>query len=178
MELSGKTVGIIGVGNIGREVIRLLEPFECRILVNDILDQDEYCRIHGALSVTKECLFSESDIVSIHTPLTESTRHMVNKSSLSLMKKSAILINTARGPIVNESDLKAALVSGTLRGAGVDVYEEEPSHDLSLLQLPNLFCTPHIGGNSIEAVHAMGVSAIEGLKEFFSLYQAEDKSSA
>lgn len=176
-ELSGKTVGIIGVGNIGKEVIRLLRPFGCRILVNDILDQVEYYRTHELISVSKKDLFKESDVVSIHAPLNKDTRHMINREALSLMKESAILINTARGSIVNESDLKAALIQGSIGGAGIDVFEKEPAKDLELLQLPNVFCTPHVGGNSIEAVHAMGLSAIEDLKQFFSRREAEIQSA-
>ena len=167
LQLSGMTVGLIGVGHIGKEVVRLLEPFRCRILVNDIVDQAEYYRNHKLTAVSRKVLFKESDIVSIHTPLNEGTRHMVNKASLSLMKESAILINTARGAIVNESDLKAALLGRELRAVGLDVYESEPASDLELLQLPNVFCTPHIAGNSVEAVHAMGLSAIDSLSQFF-----------
>ena len=177
VQLSGKTIGIIGIGNIGKELVRLLEPFSCRILVNDIVDQDEYYRAHGLTPVSKEVLFQESDIVSIHTPLNEDTRYMVDGKSLSLMKATAILINTARGAIVRESDLKSALIEGTILGVGLDVYEEEPATDLELLRLPNVFCTPHIGGNSVEAVHAMGSSAIDSLKRFFDKRAVEVKNA-
>jgi phosphoglycerate dehydrogenase-like enzyme len=176
-QLNRKTVGLIGMGHIGKEVVRLLEPFGCRILVNDIVDQTEYYRNHRLTAVSKEVLFRESDIVSIHTPLNEGTRHMVDRASLSLMKESAILINTARGAIVNESDLKTALVGREIRAVGLDVYESEPASDLELLQLPNVFCTPHIAGNSVEAVHAMGLSAIDSLSQFFHEHPTGIKSA-
>jgi len=166
-ELSGKTAGIIGVGHVGKELIRLLVPFNCRILVNDILAQSEFYRSNGLVESSKETIFSESDIVSIHTPLTEETRYLVNRKTLSLMKNTAFLINTSRGAVVNQTDLKEALMSKTIAGAALDVFEEEPPQDLEFLQLPNLFCTPHVGGNAIEAVRAMGLSAIHHLEEFY-----------
>lgn len=166
-QLSGKTVGIVGVGHIGKEIIRLLQPFNCTILVNDIVEQAEYYKVHSLIECTKERLFSESDIVTIHTPLTDQTRAFVNKASLSLMKKTAFLINTSRGGVVKERDLKEALASGAIAGAALDVFEEEPATDRELLILPNLFCTPHIGGNALEAVRAMGLSAIKHLEAFY-----------
>lgn len=166
-QLSGKTVGIIGAGNIGREVIRLLEPFHCRILVNDIIDISGYCAEHGLIEASKEDVFSTADIVSIHIPMSRQTRGLVNRGTLSLMKRSAFLINTARGGIVCQDDLAWALQVGVIAGAAVDVYEEEPPDNREFLALSNLICTPHIGGNSAEAVVAMGMSAIKHLKEFF-----------
>jgi D-3-phosphoglycerate dehydrogenase len=166
-QLSGKTVGVIGVGHIGKELIRLLAPFNCRILVNDILDQRKFYKANALVESPKETIFSESDIVTIHTPLTEETRDLVNHKSLSLMKNTAFLINTSRGAVVNQTDLKDALISKTIAGAALDVFEEEPPQDLEFLQLPNLFCTPHVGGNAIEAVRAMGLSALHHLEKFF-----------
>ncbi len=167
-QLSGKTVGIIGVGHIGKELIRLLGPFNCTILVNDILDQGDYYRLHGLVESSKEVIFAESDIVTIHTPLTEQTRYLVNRQMLSMMKNSAFLINTSRGAVVNQADLKEALVSKVIAGAALDVFEEEPAEDREFLQLPNLFCTPHVGGNALEAVRAMGLSAIDHLEKFYA----------
>jgi len=168
-QLTGKSVGIVGVGHIGKELIRLLEPFKCEILVNDVIDQSEYYASIGAKSVDKETLFKRADIVTIHTPLTSSTRHMINASTLELMKKSAVVINTARGGIVDQDALKSALEKGVISAAALDVFEEEPPRDEALLALPNLFCTPHIGGNAYEAVEAMGMSAIGHLKVFFDV---------
>lgn len=168
-DLSGKIIGIIGVGNIGKELIRLLNPFKCRILVNDIIDQTEYYKNNELIETSKENIFSNSGIVTIHTPLTEETQNMINRNALSLMKKDAFFINTARGPIVVREDLKWALQNNTIAGAALDVYDEEPPTDKEFLSLPNLICTPHIGGNSYESVLAMGRSAINHLKEFFKV---------
>jgi phosphoglycerate dehydrogenase-like enzyme len=164
--LYGKTIGIVGLGHIGRELVHLLKPFNCRILVNDIIEQEEFCDKHHLSSVTKDRLFSESDIVTIHTPLTEKTCHLVNQDTLKLMKPDAFLLNTARGKLVDIQALKQALISGTIGGAAIDVYETEPPTDIEFLSLPNLICTPHIGGNSIESTLAMGRSAINHLADF------------
>ncbi len=167
-QLSGKTVGIIGVGNIGKEVVRLLKPFACSILVNDIVEQKEYYHENNLTETTKEGIFRRSDFVTIHTPLTSTTRHLVNDSTLKQMKPSAYLINTARGGIVDQVALKKALQVRIIAGAALDVYDMEPPTDEELLRLTNLITTPHIGGNSKEAVMAMGLSAINHLKMFFS----------
>lgn len=162
-QLSGKTVGIIGVGHIGKELIRLLEPFRCKILVNDIVNQDEYYQSVGAKSVTKEEIFEKADVITIHTPFNSSTTNLIDEKAFEKMQSHTILINTARGGIVNERDLKEALLTKKIGAAALDVYEEEPPKNMDLIQLPNLICTPHIGGNAKEAVYAMGMSAIEHL---------------
>jgi phosphoglycerate dehydrogenase-like enzyme len=164
--LSGKTIGVIGVGHIGKELIRLLEPFSCRILVNDIVDQSSYYSSVGAQSVSKDQIYRESDIVTLHTPLTNKTLQMVDNSALALMKPSSILLNTARGELVDLDALKAALLSKSIGGAAIDVYYQEPPEDTALLEIENLINTPHIGGNSIESVLAMGRSAINSLLEY------------
>jgi phosphoglycerate dehydrogenase-like enzyme len=165
-QLSNKTVGIIGVGHIGKEVIRLLKPFNCKILVNDIIDQTAYYREVGAEEVSKQEIFERSDVVTIHTPLTEDTRNIVNSENLSMMSAHAIVINSARGGIVDEKALFTALNNKEIGGAALDVYEIEPPEDAAFLALPNLICTPHIGGNAKEAVYAMGMSAINHLKNY------------
>lgn len=164
VQLSEKTVGIIGMGHVGKEVVRLLKPFRCRILVNDIIEQREFCSENNLVDVTKEEIFRQSDVLTLHVPLTPETKYLINERTLSSMKPTSYLINTSRGPVVNGADLKKALKSGKIAGAALDVYEEEPPSDLEFLQLPNLFCTPHIGGNAYEAVVAMGRSAIRGLE--------------
>ncbi len=166
-QLSGKTIGIIGVGYIGKELIRVLEPFGCKILVNDIIEQEEYYKENNLLEVSKDEIFSESDIVTIHTPLTDETKNLVTLEKLKKMKNSAFILNTARGGIINEDDLKVALKSGMIAGAAIDAYITEPPVDNEFIALPNLICTPHIGGNAKEAVEAMGMSAISHLENFF-----------
>lgn len=163
VQLSNKTIGIIGIGNIGKDLMQLLKPFNCKILVNDIINQDKYYKENNVTSTSKEEIFKNADIITIHTPLNESTKYMINNKSLSIMKPNAIVINTARGEIINQKDLKWALKHNIIAGAAIDVYEIEPPEDLELLSLPNLINTPHIGGNAIEAVESMGKSAIENI---------------
>jgi len=168
-QLSGKTVGIIGVGFIGKELIRLLEPFGCKILVNDIVNQGEYYKKHNLEEVLKEELYKRADIITIHTPQDESTYNFITLNEMKMMKPTAYLLNTARGGLINEQDLKYALQNGIIAGAAIDAYVVEPPEDKEFLELPNLICTPHIGGNAKEAVEAMGMSAIKHLVEFYKL---------
>jgi len=161
-----KTIGIIGLGHIGKEVVRLLTPIGSKLLCNDILDVSSFALENQIQVVGKEEIYKSSDIISVHTPLTELTRNMINKEAMILMKSSTFIINSARGGIINEEDLKWALKNQIIAGAALDVYNEEPPIDHELLEMPNLICTPHIGGNSYEAVVAMGMSAIEHLLKF------------
>ena len=164
--LSGKTVGIIGLGNIGKELVNLLKPFNTTILINDIEVIDDFAHNNSLEVVSKEKIYTDADIITIHTPLTKLTRNMINADSFNLMKRDVLLINTARGGIVNEHDLKLALISKRIAGAAIDVYEEEPPTDYDLLSLENLICTPHIAGNAFEAVVSMGLASINHLLKF------------
>ncbi len=165
-QLTGKTIGIIGLGNIGKEVVALLKPFNCTILVNDIADVSKFAAEHSLNIVSKEEMYKEADIITIHTPYSGDMANLFNSDVFSKMKSSSFLINTARGGIINELELKYALQNNLIGGAALDVYETEPPLDLEFLSLPNLICTPHTGGNSYEAVVAMGLSAISHLVNF------------
>ena len=165
--LSGSCVGIVGCGHIGTDTVHLLQPFNCRVLICDLLDKSGVVDAYGVTQVSLEKLLAETDVVSLHVPLTELTHFMVNDEFLQQMKPSAHLINNSRGPVVNQQALKNALQQKIIAGAALDVYELEPPEDLEFLSLPNLMVTPHIGGNANEAVLAMGRSAIQHLKEFF-----------
>ena len=167
-DLSRKTVGIIGVGNVGKEVIRFLKPFNCKILANDIIDKTGYYKENNLIKATKEGIYRQSDIVTLHVPLTVDTEGLINSNVLRMMKKSSYLINTSRGRVVKQDNLKWALKNGIIAGAAIDVYNEEPPEDADFLDLPNLICTPHIGGNSQEAVLSMGRSAIQHLRDYFN----------
>ncbi len=168
-DLSNKTVGIIGVGNIGKKLIHFLKPFNCKILVNDIIDQVDYYNSQEVEEVSKKNMLERSDLISVHTPLNNEMYHFFNKQTFEMMKKESILINTARGSIVHSGDLKNALKNHVIKGAAIDVFEQEPPFDLNIVQLPNLICTPHIGGNSMESVLAMGRSSINLLKRHISM---------
>ena len=167
-QLTNKKIGLIGVGHIGKEVIRLLKPFNCQILVNDILNQDTFYKENNLIEASKDEIFKVCDIVSVHVPLDITTKNLINLKVFENMKNSAYIINSARGGIINEQDLKFALKNNLIAGAAIDAYLEEPPTDKGLIELENLICTPHIGGNSQEAVKAMGMSAITHLKEFFN----------
>lgn len=163
VQLSSKIVGIIGVGNIGKDLVNLLKPFGCKILVNDIIEQSKYYEENSLIETTKDDIFKNADIITIHTPLTPQVKYLINKDTLSMMKPNAIVINTARGGIVNQDDLKWALKNNIIAGAAIDAYEIEPPEDKELIALPNLISTPHIGGNAEEAVKAMGLAAINNI---------------
>ncbi len=165
LELTNKTFGIVGFGNIGQDLLKLLSPFGCRVLVNDVLD---FPKQEGVEFVDKKTLFKESDVVSVHTPLDENTEKMVSKQLLASMKKSAYLINTARGGIVDEEALYEALKNEQIAGAAFDVMVVEPPENHKLVTLDNFYLTPHIGGSSEEAILAMGKSAIDGLDSFYN----------
>ena len=163
--LSGRTIGIIGCGHIGKDLVPFLEAFGCNILVYDIIEYPEFYRSHNIESISIEELLSRSDIVTLHVPLNESTRGMISEQRLSLMKPTAILINAARGGLIDEVALKMMLKDKRLAAAALDVFAEEPPQDLELLALPNLLVTPHIGGSADEAILAMGRAAINGLDD-------------
>ena len=170
MQLSGKKIGIIGVGNIGKDLISLLKPFNCEILVNDIVDQKKYYEENKLLEVSKEFIFKNADFITVHVPLDKTTKNIINKKSLSTMKSSSFVINTARAGIINQEDLKWALQNEIIAGAAMDVYDNEPPVDDDLLLFPNLINTPHIGGNSKEAVEAMGISAINNILNWINKF--------
>ncbi|MEE9250437.1 MAG: phosphoglycerate dehydrogenase [Alphaproteobacteria bacterium] len=164
-QLSDRTVGIIGCGHIGKDLAQLLRAFGCRVLAHDILDFPEFYAAHGVEPVGLEPLLKTADVVTLHVPLDDSTRTILNAERLALMKPEAILINTARGGLVDEQGLKRMLKEGRLAGAAFDVFATEPPEDIELLDFPNFLATPHIGGSAEEAVLAMGRAAIAGLDD-------------
>ncbi len=163
-QLTGRTVGIIGCGAIGKELVLLLAPFGCRIVVNDIRDYPDFFAAHGIETVGIEELLGTADVVSIHVPLDASTRNILSAERLALMKPESVLVNTARGGLVDEAALKSRLEDGSLAGAAFDVFASEPADDFELLDLANFIATPHIGGSAREAMLAMGRAAIDGLE--------------
>lgn len=152
-ELFGKTIGIVGTGAIGMRVAEISKAFGCKVLAHSRTEKEEASNL-GVKYVSLEELLAESDIVSLHTPLTEGTKGLINKERLSLMKPSAILINTARGPVVDNTALAEALKKGEIAGAGIDVFEIEPplASDHPLFDAPNTVLTPHIAFATKEAI--------------------------
>jgi D-3-phosphoglycerate dehydrogenase len=142
--LVGRTFGSLGIGNIGAEAFRMARPFDMKFIAHDPYADPAVARDLGVRLVGLEELFAESDVLSVSCPLNEETRHIVNAERLALMKPSAYLINTSRGPVVDEAALTWALQEGKIAGAGLDVFEEEPSPaDNPLYRLDNVILTPH-----------------------------------
>ena len=164
--LYNKKIGIIGMGNIGQDLIKLLSVFDCEILANDISENSSLSNKLNFKYVTKEFLYRNSDIVTLHVPLTSSTKKMINTKVFNKMKNSSILINTSRGEVVCEKDLIDALKNKKIHSAALDVFQYEPLKNKELVSLSNVICTPHIAGNSKEAVIEMGNSAINHLVSF------------
>ncbi len=163
-ELFGSTVGIIGAGKIGTRVIEMLQGFNTNILYNDIVTSSKAESL-DAKKVSMEYLLKNSDIVSLHVPHDKSTDKMINKKSLSLMKSSAIIINTCRGGVINEKDLYDHLFTQKIRGAGLDVFEEEPiNKENPLINLKNVVLAPHFAGKSIESYPRRVNFAFENMK--------------
>lgn len=162
--LSGRMVGIVGCGNIGKDLVKLLQPFGCAILVNDICEYNNFYTEYGIETAGLEELLARADVVTLHVPLDDSTRGILTGKRLALMKPTAILINAARGGLVDEAALKRALMKKQLAAAAFDVFADEPPQDAELLNLPNFLATPHIGGSAEEAILAMGRAAIDGLE--------------
>ena len=151
-ELRGKTVGIVGTGAIGTRTAELLKAFGCRVIAWSRTHKPEVMNL-GVAYVTLEALMRDSDIISLHVPLTGETKHLISKEMLALCKPTAILINTARGNVVDMDALAECLRDGKIAGAGIDVYEKEPplSADHPLLNAPNCVCVPHVGYATREA---------------------------
>ena len=164
-QLTGKTVGIVGCGHVGQDLTIFLQPFAVRILAFDIVRYEEFYRKHAVEAVDLETLLQESDVVSVHLPYDETTCEILNARRLGLMKFGAVLVNTARGGLVDENAVKAMLKTGQLAGIAFDVFADEPPQDRELLAMPNVLSTPHIGGSAEEAILAMGRAAIQGLEE-------------
>ena len=162
-QLSNCTVGIIGCGHIGKDVVELLQPYNCKIIVNDIRSFPEFYKKYNIIPSGLDELLSSSDVVTLHTPLDETTRNILNKEKLQLLKKDSILINLARGGLIDETELKNMILEKRIVGAALDVLEVEPPQDNDLVNLDNILVTPHVGGSTNEAILQMGLSAIDGL---------------
>jgi D-3-phosphoglycerate dehydrogenase len=149
-ELRGKTLGIVGTGRIGLEVAKRARTFGMELLGYDIVQNSQFTALGGKY-VDFETLLKNSDFISLHVPLTEQTKDLIGEKELRMMKKTAVLINTARGAVVNEEALVKALQEGWIAGACLDVYWREPLGDHPLTKLPNVILTPHLGASTEEA---------------------------
>ncbi len=167
-ELAGKTFGIVGFGNIGRRVARMAEAFGMKVLIASSYPDPAFETENVAFVSTDE-LFSESDIVSLHCPLTENNRGFINRNAISKMKGGVILLNTSRGPLINEDDLAQALKSGKVYAAGLDVLSVEPPKDGNpLIGLPNCIITPHIAWITRESRIRLIETAVSNLESWLA----------
>lgn len=160
--LRGKTLGLVGLGRIGRAMASRGRAFGMHVVAYDLMQDPDFDAQHGVGRMLLEDLLAQSDVVSLHLPLTEQTQGLINRSTLASMKPGSYLINTARGGLIVEADLHDALASGHLAGAGLDVLEPEPpAPDNPLLRLPNVIVSPHIGGIDTKAMADMAELAAQ-----------------
>jgi len=152
IELSGKYLGIVGLGNIGKRLAKLARGLNMNIIGFDVMPiADDFSRDVGLIKADIDTLLSSADFISFHVPLTDATHHLVNAKRISTMKKTAYIINTSRGEIIDEDALYDALKEGRIAGAALDVFEKEPAIGNKLTTLSNVVCTPHIGAQTKEA---------------------------
>ena len=165
-ELKGKTLGIVGFGNIGQRVAEICNVIGMRILTNSNSASDDVLKSLSAKKVSTEELLSSSDVLSLHTKLNDHTSNMLNKETIATMKKSSVIINCARGGLINESDLKDALNNDVIAGAAIDVYETEPATENVMFGAKNLLLTPHLGASSKEAQSNVAIDVANQVADF------------
>ncbi len=168
-EIADKTLGLIGFGRIGKEVAKRANAFHMEVITYDPMFNKDEEELYDVKSVSLEDLYKQSDFISLHVPAVESTIKMINKDSLAMMKDNTVIINTARGKVIEEKDLINALKEGKIGGAGLDVYEKEPLEDSPLANMSNVILTPHIGANTEECQIKGGMIVVDALKKHFEL---------
>ena len=167
-ELRGKTLGVVGLGSIGREVVKRAKPFEMRILGHDPYVSSESARDLGVELAGLPQLYAESDYITLHVSLTPETDHMLNAEAFAAMKPGVRVVNCARGELIDADALQAAIESGRISGAALDVFEKEPPGESPLLQLDPVVATPHIAGSTEEAQESVGIRIVEQLIEYLA----------
>jgi D-3-phosphoglycerate dehydrogenase len=165
-ELKGKTLGIVGFGNIGQRVAEMASVIGMNIITNSNSASDEDLSKLGASKVSTEQLLTDSDIVSLHTKLNDDTKNMLNKTSIATMKSTAVIINCARGGLINEADLKDCLNNDVIAGAAIDVYEKEPATENVMFGAKNLLLTPHLGASSKEAQSNVAIDVANQVADY------------
>ena len=165
-ELKSKTLGIVGFGNIGQRVAEICNVIGMKVITNSKSATDQDLAKVNAVKVSTEKLISESDIISLHTKLNDETKNMLNKNTIASMKKTAVIINCARGGLINESDLKDALNNDIIAGAAIDVYEKEPATENVMFGAKNLLLTPHLGASSKEAQSNVAIDVANQVADY------------
>lgn len=172
--MAGKTLGIVGLGRIGTMVAKRAKGWEMKVVYNKRKPDKKKEAELGIEYKSFDDLLAESDYVTLHVPLTEETRHMIKKETLSKMKKGSFLVNTARGPVVDEHELALSLKDGHLAGAALDVFDNEPNIDPELVMMENVILTPHIASATLEARNKMGEQAVNAILDAFSNKKPEN----
>ena len=167
-EVRGKTLGLIGLGRIGSEVATRANAFDMRVLAFDPYISEAAAKELSVELVPLERLLAESDVISLHTAVSPQTRNMINAESIAKMKKGVRIVNAARGELIHEADLAAALKSGHVAGAALDVFVEEPPKNSPLVGLPNVICTPHVGGSTAEAQEELGNQVAVQVRDYLA----------
>jgi D-3-phosphoglycerate dehydrogenase len=162
-EVTGKTLGIIGAGRIGQAVAKRATGFDMKILYTATTPKPEFEKATGATFMKLYELLAESDYISVHVPLTPQTKHLLGEREFGIMKDTAVLVNTARGPVIDEKALAQALKDGQIWGAGLDVYEREPEIEAGLRGLDNIVLCPHLGSSTLETREKMGLMAANNI---------------
>lgn len=168
MELKGKTIGIMGLGAIGKIVARCAKGFDMKVMAYDPYINEAYCRDNEIKSGSFEEVLEQSDVISLHLPLIDSTLHLIDASAIARMKPTAILVNTSRGGIIDEVAVYDALKGGRLGGLALDAFEIEPPTGSQLFTLNNVVATPHTGAHTAEAVENMADLAVKNLIDVLS----------
>ncbi len=168
-DMKGKKIGLIGCGKIGTEVAKILhDGFGSHIIYSDLVHNDKLEEMTNAEKRSTEEVLKEADIVSLHVPLLPSTKHLINEDNLKTMKSSAFIINTSRGPVIDEEALVKALKDGIIKGAGLDVFEFEPKLTRGLSKLDNVILTPHIASSTCKCRNSMSVIVAENIISAFT----------
>ncbi|MFT9498234.1 2-hydroxyacid dehydrogenase [Anaerosolibacter sp.] len=162
-DISGKTLGIIGAGRIGSNFGRKAKAFDMKILYTATRPNQVFEEETGGKFVNKDTLLKESDFISVHVPLSPATKHYIGEREFDMMKRTAVLINTSRGPVIDENALVQALKEKKIWGAGLDVFENEPELAAGLTQLENVVIVPHVGSATIETRVKMGIMAVQNI---------------
>jgi D-3-phosphoglycerate dehydrogenase len=172
IEVHGKTLGLIGLGAIGKKVARRAAGFDMKVLAFDTFKDEVYAKENGITYVTLEELLKESDFISLHLPLTDETRNLISYEQFKMMKPMAVIVNTARGGIIDENALLWALKEKRIWGAGIDVFEEEPPKNSELLKMDNIVIGSHCAASTYEAIEKMGMMAAENLIQCLEKHDA------
>ncbi|MFC1861967.1 phosphoglycerate dehydrogenase [Chloroflexota bacterium] len=163
VQLNGKVLGIIGLGQIGKKVAKRALGFDMKVIAHDVLKDEAFAQKWVITYLSLDELLTESDFLSIHIPLSSSTRRLLGEKELRLMKKEAFLLNISRGDIVDEEALYRVLKEGKIRAAALDVFSNEPPRESPLLKLDNVILTPHMGGYTLEALREIGMICARGI---------------